>query len=157
MKLVNSIDTNQNSTTETSTSSQNPTKQVIYTTVRECSGGSGTVVYMVGNTTQIQPIQSKSAQCSDVVVVIKGGTKYFGCANGGKIILDCDWFAQESGNENFGNNTNFGNSYVEDFQSPDVSAFPCNETQIDQSLLLTPGGNICDLHNLVGNLNQMHS
>jgi hypothetical protein len=133
-----------------------PSKPVVYVAVSECTGGSGVVAYEWGNTTQVQPARGKSAQCSEPVALIEDGKRYFGCADGGKIILDCDWFVQTIGRENQGTSAEFGSSYVQDFSVPDVSGFSCREASIDQTRLLAPGGKICDLQTLVGNIVQGH-
>ncbi len=127
-------------------------KQVVYVQVRECSGD-GATAYIYGDTTQIQPIESQRAQCDGPVAVVKGGMRYFGCQSG-KIVLDCDWFAERIGQENQGSSAAFGSSSLADFTAPDISGFSCVDTSVDQDLLLVPSGKICDLQTLVGNVGQ---
>ncbi len=135
---------------------QLPAKQVKYASVKECTGGSGTIAYEHDGITQIQPAAGESAQCAAPIAVTQGGKRYFGCADGGKIILDCDWFVQTIGAENQGQNAVFGTSYLEDFSVPDVSGFQCRDATIDSALLLEPNGTICDLQTLAGNIVQAH-
>lgn len=129
-----------------------PQKQVVYVQVRKCTGG-GVTAYIYGDTTQIQPIESQRAQCDGPVAVVTGGMRYFGCPSG-KVILDCDWFAEKIGQENQGSSAAFGSSSLEDFTAPDISGFSCVDSSVDQDLLLRPSGKICDLQTLVGNVGQ---
>ncbi len=131
-------------------------KQVTYASVKECSDGSGTIAYVHDGIIQIQPAAGKSAQCAAPVAVIQDGKRYFGCADGGKIILDCDWYVQTIGSENQGQNAAFGSSYLEDFSAPDISGFSCRDAKIDSALLLGPNGTICDVQTLTGNIIQAH-
>lgn len=133
-----------------------PAKQVVLVSVRECSDGSGTTAYEYDGKTQVRPAGGRSAQCAAPVAVIEDGKRYFGCADGGKIILDCDWFVQRIGAENQGQNAVFGSSNLEDFSAPDVSGFSCADGMVDKDLLLGPNGTICDLQTLVGNVVQAH-
>src|SRR5262249_40235638 len=119
-------------------------KQIVYVEVKRCADGSGTVAYEKDGMTQIEPIESRAAQCSDPLVVLEDGKRYFGCRDG-KIILDCDWFMETAGQETVTENVTFGSSQLEDFAAPDISHFSCADGQIDQDLLLRPQGKICDL------------
>ncbi len=130
---------------------QPPQKQAVYVQVQRCTGA-GATAYEYGNITQIQPVSGR-AQCADPVAVVEDGVRYFGCGSG-KIILDCDWFAQKIGAENQGSSAVFGGSSLADFSAPDASGFSCAPASVDQDLLLSPQGKICDLQTLVGNVGQ---
>ncbi|MEW6722367.1 MAG: hypothetical protein AB1324_03830 [Candidatus Micrarchaeota archaeon] len=119
--------------------------------VKICSDSYGTTAYETAYGTQVQPVLGSSAQCEGPVAILREGRTYFGCPDG-KIILDCDWFMDELRTES----VLFGESSVADFSVPDTSALECSEGQVEEAILLTVGGKVCDLETLVGNINQMH-
>ena len=132
---------------------QQPAHQKTFVTLKVCSDGAGTTAYEYNGTLQIQPAGGKSPQCGSPLAVVEDGIRYFGCGDGSKVILDCDWFAQRIGDESAG----FGGSSLADFSAPNVSGFSCADGLVDQALLLKPQGKICDFRTLAGNIGQATS
>jgi hypothetical protein len=122
--------------------------------VKRCTNAAGTEAYETDEGLQAK-IDSERAQCDNPVAILKDGKEYFGCPSG-KIILDCDWFVEMPGAETTTENAVFGNSYVVDFEAPDITGLSCMDALVPPETLAHVGGNVCDLQRLVGNLNQMH-